>query len=154
MRIDSKAEAERAWRRENQGPHHKQRLDTSTVGHADHSDKHILGVGMDGIEVTPEMLSQADAQLAAAQDELKTHMTTAGNLHGPLGDGHGPVAKAMASTFLERASAQGGGVQAALQNYHDELQNVRDAIRQTLNTYQAVDTDVAALMNQQGGGQA
>jgi uncharacterized protein YukE len=148
VRIDSKAEAERAWRNQHDHQSHA-KLDKPTIGHADHGDKHITGVGMDGIEVTPEMLTQADSELDAAQQELLTHIKRATNLHGPLGDGHGPVAQTMASSFLDRASLEGGGVQAALQNYYTELQNVRDAIKQTLDTYQAVDTGVAEDLSRQ-----
>ena len=111
MRIDSKAEAERVWRQQNHGSH-KPHYDKPTIGHADHTDKNITGVGMDGIEVTPEDLVQADKDLNAAQLELDELISRAGDLHGPLGDGHGPVAKNMAATFLDRASAQSGEGQA------------------------------------------
>jgi hypothetical protein len=61
----------------------------------------------------------------------------------------------MASSFLDRASLDGGGVQSALQNYIDELQNVRNAISQTLSTYESVDSGVAEyLARQNSEGQA
>ena len=151
MRIDSKAEAERALRHHH--GHHRKHYDKPQVGHADHGDKSILGVGMDGVEVTPEELMAADQQLADAQQQLATHLTTAQKLHGPLGDGHGPVAHTMASAFLDRAS-QESGVQSALTNYILELQNVRDAIKQTLATYEMVDTGVAQQLSNQSEGQA
>jgi hypothetical protein len=148
VHIDSKAEAERAWRHQHHGSR-KPHFDKPTMGHADHTDKNITGVGMDGIEVTPEELIQADKDLYAAQLELADHQRRAANLHGPLGDGHGPVAKTMASSFLDRASLDGGGVQSALQNYIDELQNVRNAISQTLTTYESVDSGVAEYLARQ-----
>ncbi|TDQ05491.1 hypothetical protein [Labedaea rhizosphaerae] len=154
MRIDSKAEAERVWRQQHHGSH-KPQYDKPTMAHADHTDKNISGVGMDGIEVTPEDLIQADKDLAAAQAELLDHIERAKQLHGPLGDGHGPVAKNMAATFLDRAGAQSGGVKAALWNYHNELGNVRAAIAQTLSTYESVDSGVAEYLSRQSSeGQA
>lgn len=151
MQIDSKAEAERAYRHH----HHKhdKDFDRTTAGPGDHSDKGILGVGMDGVEVSPEELHSARQNIEGLIAELEDHKTKALELHGPLGDGHGPVAKTMAASFLDRAS-QESGVQFALQNYIDELRNVQAAIDQTLGTYTMVEAGVADEFNRSNGGQA
>ena len=154
MRITSREQAERAYRHQQQHDHDKAFIKPEIDKHGVHVDRSITGVGMDGIEVTPDLLRAADQQLAAAQDALQGHMTAARELHGPLGDGHGPVAATMRSAFLDRASTQAGGLQAALQNYHDELTNVRIAIAETLATYETVETGVADQLNRQSEGQA
>lgn len=114
-------------------------------------DRTITGEGMDGIQVTPEQLIQADKQLAAAQDQLMTHLATAKELAGPIGDGKGPVANTMRSAFLNRADTD-GGVQATLRDYLEELTKVRSAINATLSTYVNVDDSVAQDMSRYSGG--
>lgn len=151
MRITSQSQAKHAYHNH----HPKDQLvgGIDVVARQDHSNHAVTGQGMDGVEVSPDDLRAADQQLAMAQDELRSHMDAARGLHGPLGDGSGPVARHMRTAFLDRASAD-NGVLSALQNYYDELTNVRMAIGQTLATYEFVETGVTDEFNRQSEEQA
>jgi hypothetical protein len=109
----------------------------------------VAGTGMDGIEVDLDALHNAEQELRELQKKLQDHLEQATELGDQLHDGKTLVARHMRQAFLDRVDAE-GGVQAALEDYIDEVDEVRMRIRETLATYQELDSDAAARILAQG----
>lgn len=108
---------------------------------------------MTGFKLDPDAMVEAYRQLARLRAELDTHRQTATRLAEPLLNGttKNPVVKKMRWAFHDRADTD-GGVQAVLQDYLDELDDIQDAIRVTLATYNDLDSGAAAAMPRPAGG--
>jgi hypothetical protein len=108
---------------------------------------------MTGFELDPDAMVEAKRRLAGLRDELVAHQKTANRLAAPLANGtaKNPVVKEMRSAFSDRADND-GGVQAVLQDYIDELDDIQDAILITLATYKDLDSGAAAAMPRPAGG--
>jgi hypothetical protein len=102
---------------------------------------------MTGFQLDPDAMVEAYRRLAVLRAELDGHRKTAIRLADPLlnGTAKNPVAKKMRWAFHDRADTD-GGVQAVLQDYIDELDDIQDAIRITLATYTDLDSAAAAAM--------
>lgn len=98
----------------------------------------LVGVDDGAIELDPQEIAAADAELARRQDELSDLLAQAKELETPLRDGSSPVAAHLRKAFGLRGSAD-SGVQATLRGYLDELAALRDAIRQAGSSHQRVD---------------
>jgi hypothetical protein len=105
------------------------------------------GQNMDGIAADFERLSELNGQLQVLRDQLAEHRAAAAALTEPLTDGSSPVVGPMRQAFHQRANAT-EGVQGALDQYIGELDAVRTAIVNTLQTYQGVEDDAATAFNQ------
>jgi uncharacterized protein YukE len=104
----------------------------------------VVAEGGDRIEVDLDEFTRAESRLAELHGTLSELLGRAGGELGqPLGDGRGPVARHMRQAFGLRAGELGGGVQAALRSYLDELETLRDALHRVGVTHQAEDEQVA-----------
>jgi hypothetical protein len=108
----------------------------------------VSATGMNGVEVDLGRLKEAESKLAEQHGALVAQMREAARLTGPLHDGTSPVAAPMRRAFLHRADVD-GGVQGILRDYLAEVFAVRLAIADTLQSYQALDDDTAAVLRQQ-----
>ncbi|HKS45700.1 MAG TPA: hypothetical protein VJT49_11420 [Amycolatopsis sp.] len=101
-------------------------------------------VGEDGgrIELDAAEIAAADAELARRSDELAELLAQARELEAPLRDGGGPVAGHLRKAFGVRGSAD-SGVQALLRDYLDELDALREAIRQARAGHEANEAETA-----------
>jgi hypothetical protein len=109
----------------------------------------VTGQGMNGMEVDVDALRDIDKQLEQHQHELTRQLTRAARLTEYLNDGETPISGPMRRAFLDRADDQ-GGIQGTLQQYLDELSDVRLAISATLESYQNLDASAATLMRDPG----
>ncbi|HEV7648301.1 MAG TPA: hypothetical protein VGP26_09075 [Actinophytocola sp.] len=115
--------------------------------HAGQAQTHgATGQNMDGISADFQRLTELYGQLQALRDRLVAHRTAAAELTGPLTDGTSPVTAPMRKAFFQRADVD-EGVQGALDQYIGELDAVRAAIVNTLQTYQGVEGDAVARFN-------
>ncbi|GAA3533001.1 hypothetical protein GCM10022222_15470 [Amycolatopsis ultiminotia] len=80
------------------------------------------------IELDPDEIAAADAELAKRHDELTGYLHQAEQLASPLRDGNSPVAEHLRKAFGVRGSTD-AGVQAVLRQYLEELSALRGAIR-------------------------
>ncbi|WP_447003209.1 hypothetical protein ACRAKI_26420 [Saccharothrix isguenensis] len=104
----------------------------------------VVAEGGDRIEVDLDEFTRAESRLAELHGTLSELLGRAGGELGqPLGDGRGPVARHMRQAFGLRAGELGGGVQAALRSYLDELDALRDALHRVGATHRAEDEQVA-----------
>jgi len=109
--------------------------------HAGQAQQHgATGQNMDGISADFQRLTELDGQLLALRDRLVQHRGAAADLTGPLSDGTSPVTAPMRKAFHQRADVD-EGVTGALDQYIGELDAVRTAIANTLQTYQGVEGD-------------
>ena len=119
--------------------------------HAGHAQTHgATGENMDGISADFQRLSELYGQLQALRDRLVQHRAAAAELTGPLQDGTSPVTAPMRKAFHQRADVD-QGVAGALDQYIGELDAVRAAIVNTLQTYQGVEGDAVARFNGMSG---
>jgi hypothetical protein len=109
----------------------------------------VAGAGMDGIEVDLNALYDAERDLRELQKKLRDHLEKAADLRDNLHDGKTLVARHMRQAFLDRVDAE-GGVEGALEDYIDEVDEVRMRIRETLAAYEDLDTEAAARIRSQG----
>jgi hypothetical protein len=139
-RVDSFTEA-----RELSGEH--KRVRPHKIGphiHAGPAAVHgATGQNMDGIAADFQRLTDLDSQLLTLRDRLVEQRKAAAELSAPLADGTSPVTAPMRKAFHQRADVD-EGVQGALDQYIRELDAVRTAIVNTLQTYQGVETDAVA----------
>lgn len=105
------------------------------------------GQNMDGIAADFQRLTDLYGQLQTLRDRLVTQRAAAAELAGPLADGTSPVTGPMRKAFHQRADVD-EGVQGALDQYIAELDAVRTAIVNTLQTYQGVEGDAVLRFNQ------
>lgn len=106
------------------------------------------------IELDPAEIAAADAELGRRHDELSGLLTQAKELEAPLKDGSGPVSAHLRKAFGLRGSAD-SGVQAVLREYLDELDSLRQAIRQAAAGHAAHEADVQdTLAALHAGGEA
>ena len=115
--------------------------------HAGQAQTHgATGQNMDGISADFQRLTDLYGQLQTLRDRLVQQRAAAAELTGPLEDGTSPVTAPMRKAFHQRADAD-AGVQGALDQYIGELDAVRAAIVNTLQTYQGVEGDAVARFN-------
>lgn len=107
----------------------------------------LVADGTDGIELDFDELAEAQRAIDGKYDELAAHLKQAQELSGPLHDGKGPVTGPMRKAFGVRGGEAGGGVQAALASYLDELDRLRSAIRQVAADHQGQDAEAAAALD-------
>jgi hypothetical protein len=110
----------------------------------------LVADGTDGIELDFDELAEAQRAIDRKYDELAAHLKQAQELSGPLRDGKGPVTTPMRKAFGVRGGEAGGGVQAALASYLDELDRLRIAIRQVAADHQGQDTEAATALDKVG----
>ena len=136
-RVDSYTEAKEL-------SHDQHRVQPHKPGphiHAGHAQQHgATGQNMDGISADFQRLDDLRGQLEGLLERLRAHRATAVHLTNPLEDGTSPVTGPMRKAFHQRADVD-GGVQGALDQYIGELDAVRTAIVNTLQTYQGVESD-------------
>lgn len=94
------------------------------------------------IELDPAEIAQAQAELDRHYDELTALLTQAGALEAPLRDGSGPVPAHLWRAFGLRGSPD-SGIQPIPRDYLDELDGLRDAIRQASQDHQRNESDAA-----------
>ena len=130
-RLQDKGDAQRLLKelgRQPRTPHH-----VATAGSVDDPSgagtAALVAEDAGGIALDPQEIAAADAALARRHDDLTALLNRAKELETPLRDGGGPVAAHLRKAFGLRGSAD-TGVQATLRNYLDELEALRDAIRQ------------------------
>jgi hypothetical protein len=115
--------------------------------HAGHAQTHgATGQNVDGITADFERLTDLYGQLQGLRDRLVQHRAAAADLTAPLEDGTSPVTGPMRKAFHQRADVD-AGVQGALDQYIGELDAVRAAIVNTLQTYQGVEGDAVTRFN-------
>jgi hypothetical protein len=102
---------------------------------------------VDGIELDYTELASAQAELARHYDQIVDFLAKARELSMPLADGQTPVTRQMRLAFGLRGDVNSGGVQAALQEYLRELDNLRAALHKVAETHQVQDDDAATAMN-------
>ena len=107
----------------------------------------VAGTGMNGVQVDIQGLLDTERELGDLHDDLVEQRNQATVLTGPLPDGQSPVAEHMRRAFFERADLD-GGLQRILDEYLYEIFAVRQAILQTLNSYQAMDNYAAERLRQ------
>jgi hypothetical protein len=122
-------------------PRHERPPDVAAPTGAGFAD--VVASG-DRIQLDPAELAEALRRLDALHDEIATRLAESTRLEGPLGDGHGPVARHMRGAFGLRGGPS--GVQGALRSYLDELGALRAALHQVGVTHQAQDEAVADTM--------
>jgi hypothetical protein len=98
----------------------------------------LVGEDDGRIELDPQEIAAADAELGRRYEELSDLLAQAKELEAPLKDGSGPVATHLRQAFGLRGSAD-TGVQATLRQYLDELAALREAIRQAGASHQRMD---------------
>jgi len=142
-RVDSFTEAKRLSADHDRVRPGKNRRDI----HAGDAGVHgATGQNMDGISADFQRLTDLYGQLQGLRDRLVQQRAAAVELAGPLADGTSPVTGPMRKAFHSRADVY-EGVQGALDQYIGELDAVRTAIVNTLQTYQGVDSDAVARFN-------
>ncbi len=98
----------------------------------------VAGLNMDGISADFQQLVALEGELRDLLDELGRQRAMAARLSDPLEDGTSPVTGPMRKAFQQRADVH-EGVQGALDQYIEELDRVRVAVVNTLQTYQGVE---------------
>jgi hypothetical protein len=106
------------------------------------ADHRMAGAGMDGFEIDQDAMINAHRELGDLRKQLEGQLETARQLAEPLQDGTSLVATQMRKAYVDRADPD-GGVQAVLSDYLDELDEIRDAIRMSLEMYGDMDADAA-----------
>lgn len=146
-RVDSFTEAKKL-------AHEHKRVRPDKTGpdiHAGQAPVHgATGQNMDGVAADFQRLSELDGQLQVLRDQLVGHRTEAAHLSSPLTDGSSPVVVPMRKAFQQRADVD-EGVQGALDQYIAELDAVRTAIVNTLQTYRGVEDESVLRFNQVDG---
>jgi hypothetical protein len=146
-RLSDKADAQKLLRQERQHKEHR-----SKIEHARDVDEPTGAgsaelVGEDGgrIELDPAEIAAADAELGRRYDELNDLLAKAKDLESPLRDGDSPVAAHLRKAFGMRGSAD-TGVQATLRDYLDELDALRQAIRNAGAGHAENEADIQATL--------
>jgi hypothetical protein len=139
-RVDSLAEAKELSHDQHAVRPHRPGPDI----HAGHAQQHgATGQNVDGITADFQRLTELYGQLQSLRDRLVQQRAAAAELTTPFEDGTSPVTGPMRKAFHQRADVD-GGVQGALDQYIGELDAVRTAIVNTLQTYQGVEGDAVA----------
>ncbi|HWM05760.1 MAG TPA: hypothetical protein VNP92_25750 [Actinophytocola sp.] len=143
-RVDSFTEAKRL-----SGDHDRVRpgKDRANIHAGDVVAHGATGQNVDGISADFQRLTDLYGQLQGLRDRLVQQRAAAVELSGPLTDGSSPVTGPMRKAFRQRADVD-EGVQGALDQYIGELDAVRTAIVNTLQTYRGVEGDAVARFNQ------
>ena len=141
-RIESEHDAEVTKHHYHKQGRHKSNVTVDVEDKADHS---MSGVGMNGFEFDQQDMLTALGKLKDCRAELVALRAKAGDLAGPLPDGHSLVAHHMRMAYLHRAD-EGRGVQAVLDQYLAELDAVHGAITMTMASYLDVDEDAVRLL--------
>src|SRR5438067_740895 len=138
-RLEDKADAKRLLRELGKQPQTPRHVSTAEGVKAPTGAGTAELVADDNrIELDPAEIAAANAELGRRYDELSDLLAQAKELASPLRDGGSPVADHLRKAFGIRGSAD-AGVQAVLQGYLDELNALRDAIRQAAAGHQAAD---------------
>jgi hypothetical protein len=93
---------------------------------------------MAGFQLDPAEMRSAFARLQQCRDQVQGYLAMAAGGIGEIGDGNSLVAIQMRKAYLDRADRD-GGLQAVLEDYLGELDDVLDTMSTTLETYQATD---------------
>ena len=106
---------------------------------------------MTEFELDPAAMSAAFKELDQHMRDLASYQAVAADLYRALPDGHSPIAPQMRKAYKDRADFD-GGVQAVLQDYLDELADIRDSIAMSSATYSELDQGAAADVTAAGNG--
>lgn len=146
-RLSDKADAEKLLRREKQYVAHSSKIEHAS-GVAEPTgagSAQLVGEDDGTIELDPAEIAAADAELGRRADELNELLTKARQLESPLRDGDSPVAVHLRKAFGMRGSAD-AGVQASLRDYLDELEALRQAIRNAGAGHMENEADIQATL--------
>lgn len=153
-RLSDKADARKLLRQERQHQERSSKIEQagdvakpSGAGNAE-----LVGEDDGTIELDPAEIAAADAELGRRYDELNELLTKAKELESPLRDGDSPVAAHLRKAFGMRGSAD-TGVQATLSDYLDELDALRQAIRNASAGHAENEADIQATLAGLRGGE-
>ncbi|KAA9156371.1 hypothetical protein FPZ12_028020 [Amycolatopsis acidicola] len=146
-RLRDKADAQKLLRQEKQHQQHSSQVreagDVAKPTGAGSAE--LVGEDDGRIELDPAEITAADAELGRRYDELNELLTQAKELESPLRDGNSPVAAHLRKAFGMRGSAD-TGVQATLRDYLDELDALRQAIRNAGAGHAENEADIQATL--------
>ena len=106
---------------------------------------------MSEFELDPAAMQAAFNDLDQHMRDLAAYQAVAANLYRTLPDGHSPIAPQMRKAYKDRADFH-GGVQAVLQDYLDELADIRDNISMSTASYAELDAGAADAVGAAGDG--